>query len=181
MASDRGQRREGQRGRRGTHQSPKCIPGRHGEAVLARPTKRGLGKSSPTAASQHREHPPRMLPPVPLSHQNHRIAHCRYREKICRSIRLGGVGSRRNLSQDWPEISSEVWHLPNPSGGGGRGHWGGHFAPDGGSGSRWRWPGSAGGGGDIGRRRGLGRERGTSERVRVDWVGLTDPDPGLSG
>jgi hypothetical protein len=25
------------------------------------------------------------------------------------------------------------------------------------------------------------RERGKSERGRVDWVGLTDPDPSLSG
>jgi hypothetical protein len=51
-----------------------------------------------------------------------------------------------------------------------------------GGGSHRRWPGSAGDdGGDIGRRRGLGRKREESERGRVGWVGLTDPDPSPSG
>jgi hypothetical protein len=30
-----------------THQAPRCIPGRHGEAVPARPTRRGRGETSP--------------------------------------------------------------------------------------------------------------------------------------
>jgi hypothetical protein len=35
------------------------------------PTRRSLRMTSPAAASQHREHPSRMLPPVPSSHRNH--------------------------------------------------------------------------------------------------------------
>jgi hypothetical protein len=31
-----------------THQTPRCIPGWHAEAVPARPTRRGRGKSSPS-------------------------------------------------------------------------------------------------------------------------------------
>jgi hypothetical protein len=38
-----------------THPTPRCIPGRHGETVPARPTRRGRGKSSPVMALQHRD------------------------------------------------------------------------------------------------------------------------------
>jgi hypothetical protein len=43
VASERGQ---GKKEKIHTHQTPRCIPGRHGEAVPARPTRRGRGKSS---------------------------------------------------------------------------------------------------------------------------------------
>jgi hypothetical protein len=118
-------------------------------ADQAQPTRRGLGKSSLVAASQHREHPPGTLPPVPLSHHNHRRAHCKYRKKNHRTIELGGDRIRWSLSQGWQGISSEMWRPPNPPSGRGRAHWGASFAPGGSGGSHRRWPESpSDGGGD---------------------------------
>jgi hypothetical protein len=54
MASDRGRRREGRRGRGGTHQSPRRMPGRHGGAVPARPTRGYLARTSPCSNREHR-------------------------------------------------------------------------------------------------------------------------------
>jgi hypothetical protein len=48
-----GEKQRVERRRRSAHQSPRCIPGRHGGAVPARLTRRGRGKTSPW---HHREH-----------------------------------------------------------------------------------------------------------------------------
>jgi hypothetical protein len=58
MASNRVQRREGKGEKKNhTHQTPRCIPGRHGGAVPVRPTRRGRGKSSPERQRRHEEQP----------------------------------------------------------------------------------------------------------------------------
>jgi hypothetical protein len=55
MVGDHGQgeKQRVERRRRSAHQSPRCIPGRHGGTVPAWPTRRDRGKTSPW---HHREH-----------------------------------------------------------------------------------------------------------------------------
>jgi hypothetical protein len=162
-----------------TYQTPGCIPGRHGKAVPARPTRRGRGKSSPAAPSQHREHPSGTLPPVPLSHPNttqqtpgEDPARCQARR------RQGPAKPERDPALDLlgeVESSKSFW-------------WGRKRTQRRAFGPRWRQRRTSEVAGIAGRRRGnlgspkreLGRERG-SERGRVGWVGLTDPDPSRLG
>jgi hypothetical protein len=147
---------------------PKCIPGQHGEAVPAQPTRRGLGKSSPlAAASQHREHPTGTLPPMPLSNPNTaqqtpggNPARCRARR------RQGPVKPERDPSLDLlgeVESSKSVW-------------WGRKRAQRRAFGPRWRQRRTSEVAGIAGRWQGdlgspereLGRERGVSG---AEWAG----------
>jgi hypothetical protein len=66
MASDCGHGGvEGSRGEEGiAHQSPKCLPGWHGEAVPARSTRGYPGKTSPAAKAARGATPPGLLRPT---------------------------------------------------------------------------------------------------------------------
>jgi hypothetical protein len=154
------------------------MPGWHGGAVPAQPTRGYLGRTSPCST---RSTAPRALPPALHTRHDHlRDA----QQAPGKNLARRRDRRRQELAepdQETAEISSERRRPPNLTGGGGRGRCGGRFSPGGGGEGHRRWPGSVGGGGDIGRRRGLGRGRGESERGRVDWVGLTDPDRSLPG
>jgi hypothetical protein len=108
--------------------------------------------------------------------------HSKHREEIRRGVSLETTGAGENPSGDRPQISSERRGFPNPLGEGGRGQWGASFAQ----------VSAAKVAGDdrdleaaaavklVAGESSRGRER-RSERGRVGWVSLTDPDPSLSG
>jgi hypothetical protein len=85
--------------------------------------------------------------------------HNKHPEEIRRGVELGGDRSRRKPERrSTPDLIGEAriskstwWRRKRVVGR--------IVCPGVSGGSRRRWPGSAGGGGDIGRRRGLGRRR----------------------
>jgi hypothetical protein len=146
---------------------------------MARQWPCGRGKSSPVTASQHREQPSRMLPPVPLSHPNTAQqtpggdpARCRARR------RQGPAKPERDPALDIlreVESSKSIW-------------WGRKMTQRRAFGPRWRQRRTLEVARIVGRRRGdlgspereLGREGG-GKRGRVGWVSLTDPDQSRLG
>jgi hypothetical protein len=167
-----------------TNRPGACLDGMAGQCPRGRPgaTWEGLHRAAPGA------------PHLGCFHRCCTLAtttsemHSEHREKNHRRIELGGDRIRRSLSQEWQGISSEVWRPPNPSGGGGRGHWGAPFALGDGGWSRRSWPESSGdGGGDSGSGERVREERGSRANclgrfdrpsrsarvlVRPEWAGL---------
>jgi hypothetical protein len=147
MASDRGRRREGRRGR-----------GRHSPLAQAHAWLAWRGSARAADQGQPGEDFTVAVPGAP--HLGHFHRHCtstttttdmhiKHRERIRWGIEIGGDRSQQNPSGVWPKISSERRGFPNPLGGGGRGQWGDRFSPGGGGGDRRRRSESArGSGGD---------------------------------
>jgi hypothetical protein len=161
------------------HHMPRCMSGRHGGAVPARPARGYPGESSPR---HHREHRTRRFHWRCTHTWTTANTHNKNREEIRWGVSSEATGVGENPSGARPQISSERRGFPNPLGGGGRGPRGASYAQVSvaevtGDGRDLQATAAAtlvaGGGSGEG-------ERIVSEE-RVGWVGLTDPDPSPSG
>jgi hypothetical protein len=144
MVRNRGQwERAEEEGEDHTHQAPRCIPGRHGEAVSARLTRRGRGESSPrftrsttsgASTIEHMRGASTWAPSACSASSSGKALH--------RSVRRRQISSRESNP-----ISSERKRSVIPFGGAGRGRRGEHFAQGGGSRGHRSWPERLGSGG----------------------------------
>jgi hypothetical protein len=173
MASKRSRR---WRGEGEAYQTPRCIPGRHGGAVPARPPRRGRGKSSP---QHHREHRTRHFHRCAHTLRAPRRSTACVREKPARY--LARWRQRCEIpSGILPRISSERRWPTEWFGGDWRGRRGGYSAQIDGGGARRSQPESPGNGGAIRvpPERSSGERVGENEREQCGLGRFDRPRPG---
>jgi hypothetical protein len=173
MVKNRGQwERAEEEGEDHTHQAPRCIPGRHGEAVPAWPTRRGRGESSPRCTGSTTSG---------ASTGERTRGASTWAPSACSASSSGeaphqSVRRRQILSGESNPISSERKRSAIPFGGAGIGRGGEHFAQGGGSRGHRSWLERPGGGGDPSRQ----RDRGEREECERGWAGSGEwprPEP----
>jgi hypothetical protein len=126
-----------------THQAPRCIPGRHGEAVPARSTRHVRGRTSPRCTGS-------TTPGASTGERTRRAS--TWASSAFLASSSGGaphqsVRRRQIPSRESNPISSERKRSAIPFGGAGRGRVGEHFTQGGSNRGYRSWPEKRGGGG----------------------------------